>query len=149
MAWSNIGNMEIERLQRVWEGWKASGAIKNTDSHFIWKKGLNSSGYGKCKLSLSQQTGEDKVKQVLAHRLSYKLSHPDFDMDFKGEDNLTVSHLCGKKTCVEPSHLVLEPLSVNSSRRSCMRKRRNRSTCTGHIFEKEDNDPIPYPPCLV
>ena len=48
--------------------------------HLVWQKVLNS-GYGTCTLTLNQQAGPTKAKQVLAHRLSYKLSHPDFDME--------------------------------------------------------------------
>ena len=37
----------------------------------------------------------------------------------KQAEHLTICHLCGSRNCCEPSHLVLEPKSVNDERTYC------------------------------
>ena len=70
--------------------------------------------------------------RLRAHRVMFYLEN-DFEPMAPSE---CLSHLCHKKLCVTPDHLVLEPLMINLQHRRCKVSRR----CQGHG---------PYRPCLI
>jgi hypothetical protein len=66
--------------------------IEKDGECWIWKKQLNSSGYGKLKINTKHST---------AHRESYKI--------FNGEipEGMLILHSCNKPACINPEHLRL------------------------------------------
>lgn len=78
---------------------------------WIWLGSKTKAGYGQFWIG---------KRKVLSHRFSYfviKLHQRDIPLG----DNTSiesVSHLCGNASCVNPEHLVLEPLSKNKQRSS-------------------------------
>jgi hypothetical protein len=81
----------------------AAGAAAAENGCLIWKRSLNSRGYG-----LISVNG----KALLAHRVAYELHIGPI-----GED-LTIDHLCRVKACVNPAHLEVVSRSENSRRGS-------------------------------
>lgn len=133
----------MDRLNRIWTGYYTSGAIKKKGDHLIWCKCINDSGYGRINLTLNQKSGDTVRKQIYAHTFSYKLANPTYDTDGKA---LTISHLCGIKTCVDSNHLVAEPLKINISRKRCQ----SQKNCTGHPRVNENDEPIEnHPLCIL
>lgn len=77
-----------------------------------------------CKVWFYQLEKDTKVrKQFYCHRLSYF----GFNNILNLETGLEISHLCGHKRCVNPSHLVAEFNIVNHERKFC----HNNKSCTG------------------
>ena len=73
-----------------------------------------------------------EVTVLYAHQLALL-----FGMKLLGlPDKKQVSHRCGKKSCINFRHVVLESQSQNKSRDICHKNR----ICRGHI---------PQPPCVV
>ena len=56
-----------------------------------------------------------------------KVDDPTFDMA-TGWENMTTSHLCNKKRCINPMHLELESQELNVSRNACVRA----GSCSHH-----------------
>ena len=71
-------------------------------------------------------------KSVYVHRLAYMIEHQSAYLPA-----VDVSHLCHNTSCINVTHLVLEPHGFNNSRQTCVSK----GECVGHI--------APLPPCLV
>ena len=67
-----------------------------------------------------------KWKTVLVHRLMYMLHH---NLS-KIPRHLSCSHICNVSLCVNPQHMILEPLHVNNNRRQCVREQH----CFGHVI---------------
>lgn len=63
-------------------------------------------------------TGANIDKRINAHRLIFKLFHPEAALVL-GDRKQQVSHVCGNTACVNPSHLVLESDKANKQRNYC------------------------------
>lgn len=98
-------------------------------------KGLNSNGLG-CILWLGptskqgygiiwvSEFGPDHAARYNCHRLAYMIAHrltPQSILKASPDtcEKMEVSHLCHKRTCVNPDHLVLETHGTNAERRHC------------------------------
>ena len=153
MTWKNTVDREYERIKIIWAGCIDKGEIEPIGGHLLWKRGMNDSGYGIMRLTLDQVDGSTKRTQVYVHRLAFRLANPSFDLDGGYNFKQTVSHLCNKKTCVEPSHLNLEPQIINNERKKC---HNNKLFCSGHTRaggeeteQAEKGQPTVYPPCIL
>ena len=65
-----------------------------------------------------------KRYQEYAHRLAFMKKKNLQQLGKNGE----VSHLCHNSLCVQESHLVFEPKTVNNNRQRCVKQ----GKCTGH-----------------
>ena len=57
-------------------------------------------------------------KRIAAHRLIYKLYHPEEHL-ILGDRTRQVSHLCGNCRCANPKHMLIEDDKTNKSRNYC------------------------------
>lgn len=74
----------------------------------IWT-GSHQNGYP----AVSQGHGQSKIKMhILAAWLKYRRIPAA---------NEVVSHLCHRKSCINPDHLVIETIAANNSRKGCLR----------------------------
>ena len=73
-------------------------------------------------------------KNIYTHRLMYMLENDLQDLP----DYSSISHLCNNSLCMAPTHLSLEPMDINNSKKVCFKNISKQ--CTGHD---------PYPPCLL
>lgn len=88
----------------------------------IWKKGTNRAGYPIMKLTYDGNSKTISVHTLVLYLTTGILPSPGSD----------TSHLCHKKSCINPSHLVIEAHRQNCERRQCKAERR----CTGHENNK-------------
>ena len=58
------------------------------------------------------------------HRFSYMLFFGNFDIPAE----LDCSHICHNNTCINPSHISLEPRHINNNREVC----KDRNVCMTH-----------------
>nr|CAC24704.1 putative endonuclease [Naegleria sp. NG874] len=56
-------------------------------------------------------------RYVVAHRVWFYATEESREV--LGRPNATVSHRCHNEHCLNPDHLVVEPLQVNQSRNTC------------------------------
>lgn len=95
-------------------------------------------GYGVMKI---KWPGTDTFKLEKAHRVAYmvhhKLTYSMMSRVNEGGETLECSHICHMKTCVNPTHIVLETHSSNQGRITC----RVHNLC--HKGNHSD------PPCLL
>ena len=80
---------------------------------WIWKTRQNRDNGFYARVRHKELHGDSN--QYYVHRLSYMGFHEMETIP----NNLQVSHLCGTRRCVNPSHLVLEDRNTNKSRQSC------------------------------
>lgn len=85
----------------------------------LWVGYKDKNGYG-----VKRVTWPDgSVSREGAHRMAYMLNHKLLRHDVPRLSlaglELEVSHLCHKKSCILPSHLVLEDHETNASRHRC------------------------------
>lgn len=96
---------------------------------WIWTLKTHPNGYGN-----ASDLGATKRKKVRAHRLSYEA--------FVGPipDDLTIDHLCGIKTCVNPAHLDVCTASENTKRYHASvesrRQRTRKPACSNPAHER-------------
>lgn len=91
----------------------------------LWGKGQTGSGYGAAYIN---------GKQILAHRLSYKLST---GIDPKG---FVVCHRCDNKLCINPDHLFLGTQKDNIRDMFNKKRQHDRRGCNGNHSKLEDKD---------
>ena len=90
----------------------------------IWRGGTYDGFYGKMRNPLSFLMNQPEYMRV--HRLVYLLHNithfPALLLRREDSNGITldVSHICHNTLCVNISHLVLEPHSVNLSRKICV-----------------------------
>lgn len=96
---------------------------KREDGCLKWKKCTNKQGYAIKKFKL--KNGEWKV--LLVHRVVYCLTNAQI---LDKEDH-SVSHRCHFAGCIDPEHLVYEPISLNMQRKKCVVNHK----CLGHELE--------------
>ena len=133
MAFINLADDEMERIQRLWTIWISSGEIRiecGHSGHHIWNKTV-SRGYGRVGITFNMRDGTKVSKKKFAHVIAYALKDRSYNWDKKGKNTLDVSHLCGRKLCVNGNHLNLESRKTNNQRKKCHNKR--------HCFEHGDN----------
>ena len=93
------------------------------DGHFLYL-GKDGPDYGKTQFTIC-----DVKYAFRRHQLSLflKLNAAGFDMD-DWKDTDEASHLCHKRRCYNPEHLVLEDRGKNKERDSCVAE----GQCRGH-----------------
>ena len=101
------------------------------DGHLTYK-GQDGPRYAQISFSLRAKRYQMRKAQL---SLFLKLKEVDFDMA-SWTDQMSTSHLCHKKACLKPEHLILETYEMNRERDGCHRNRQ----CFGH----KDS-----PPCLL
>lgn len=87
--------------------WSKVALRAGRDCCWVWLAGLNRSGYGLFRVTISPGVH----RTVLAHRYSYQL------LAYQIPEGLTLDHLCGERRCVRPSHLEPVTNSENLRRR--------------------------------
>ena len=103
-------------LERISKSLKKYSARGEGDC-ILWTGSCDRYGYGRKKVTW----GFEVKKMESTHRLAYMVSHNLTELPRENEsgDFMEVSHLCHRKRCINPDHLVFEPHSVNMSRASC------------------------------
>lgn len=99
---------------KFWETYKVNMSTTSnlkepypTDDCHLWT-GSTQNGYP----SVSQGHGKSKVKM---HILSACIRYSSVPTEGQ-----VVSHLCHRKLCINPNHLVIESIMVNNSRKGCL-----------------------------
>jgi hypothetical protein len=82
---------------------------ESPDGCWLWTGQRNRAGYGSIR-----GPGRDAAL-LMAHRVAYEL------VVGKIRDGLTIDHLCGNQSCVNPAHL--EPVTIAENIRRAARKR--------------------------
>lgn len=82
--------------ERFWE------KVEKTDGCWIWKSGVNHSGYGKFTL-------DGKNRSLPAHRVAWMITHGEMP-----KSSVYVLHICDKPLCVNPDHLFLGTAKDNA-----------------------------------
>ena len=125
------------RRSKIISNFEAKIQKSDDDQCWNWLGGKHPTGYGMFTVRIDSQG----TKTTRAHRLSYEIYNGKFDL------GLTVDHLCGNKSCVNPRHLeavtsaentrrcVYAPATINAGKLFCKH---------GHPFDV-DNTYI-YPP---
>ena len=93
------------------------------ESHFLFH-GKDGTDYGKITITFRGIQYHFR-RHLLA--LFLKLHDADFDMA-TWTDGFEASHLCHKRRCYNPEHLVLEHRATNKSRDACVKD----GSCRGH-----------------
>jgi len=75
---------------------------------WIWNGAIDASGYGRIGIA---------GKSRMAHRVAYEVYRAEVPT------GLTIDHLCGTRSCVNPWHLEPVPIRINTQRRSAAIKR--------------------------
>ncbi len=91
-----------ENIDRFWP--KVN--IKGKDECWEWT-GCTNYGYGIIRVN--------GIK-YMAHRISYKIAHPDFDLSG------IIRHKCNNRKCVNPYHLEIGSTQDNSRDQNCVKK---------------------------
>ena len=128
MAFNNIPRTEFDRFNRLLTSYYDRKTIIRVNDCEEWKGYVEKNGYGRICLTLNQKDGPTVSVRVFVHRFAFLCHNNSFNMHDNDDFELTVSHLCGRKTCVKREHLYLEPLDVNKSRIKCHKDK----VCTGH-----------------
>jgi len=81
---------------RFWE------KVLKGPNHWLWAGGTTTLGYG---------TIWDGERNAMAHRVSWEIAHGE-----KIPPGLVIDHLCRLPKCVNPAHLEVVTISVNTSR---------------------------------
>ena len=88
----------------------------------FWKHRVNNMGYPRYALTVAKGVYCD----IPVNRLVFSIMHKDTpECEFDKKD---VSHLCHRRNCVNPDHLVLESRQENNARKRCVSK----GVCSGH-----------------
>ncbi len=109
-------------LDRFWS------KVKKTDGCWLWTDVLQANGYG------SIGVGGRSGKKLLAHRISYEISHGPIP------EGLQIDHLCRVRNCVNPSHLEAVTNRVNGLRGEsfCAHHARKTHCPNGHAYDTEN-----------
>ena len=99
------------------------------DGHWLWTGGATRLGYGSI-------WDNDKKGHVMVHRLSWELAHSR-----KIPDGLVIDHLCRTPRCVNPNHLEVVTMAVNTARglapeRNGARNRSKTHCPQGHPYDE-------------
>lgn len=75
-------------------------------------------------LTIRTRAGKGATKKVKplpqsGHRLAVMAFKEEEDIRHLLDDGWHASHLCGRTTCIEPGHLVVEPKDRNEARKDC------------------------------
>ena len=83
----------------------------------LWTGCCDRHGYGRKRVTWHY----DASKTERVHRIAYMVNHKLTELPRTSESGelLEISHLCHKKLCINPEHLVLEAHMVNMSRAHC------------------------------
>lgn len=102
----------LEKLQmKLFEKFEIQGGPGGC---FIWKGATTVHGYGVMRV----RWPEEGPKMERVHRVALMAQMRLTRSQFPG-GHLEVSHLCHKKLCVNPAHLVLETHEINQERIHC------------------------------
>jgi len=82
--------------ERFWE------KVSKGPDHWLWTGGASNLGYGQI---------WDGERKVMAHRLSWEIANSE-----KIPPDLVIDHLCRTPRCVNPTHLEVVTVSVNTAR---------------------------------
>lgn len=118
---------EIRRLKYYFEGLSPTLFDRSGGSCHLWLGPTIDEGYGVRQVTLSLKNGKSKPKNMLIHRLAYFSVHQD-RYGFDHIPGFGISHLCGVKTCANPSHLIYEDMKTNVRRIPCHLE----GQCNGH-----------------
>lgn len=90
-------------------------------SCLYWVGAVARSGYGR--MQVETDDGRKMIMGVnrIAYMVHHHLSPGQVPHVSPRGEQLDISNLCHSKECVEPTHLVLEPHSVNNNRQACFR----------------------------
>ena len=114
----DLTKTELDYLkERCYDGYEV------VEGHFLFK-GRDGTDYAKVRLKLR---GIDYFLGRHQLALLLRLINDDVDISSGGPTEES-SHLCHKKRCFNPSHLVLEDRSKNKERDHCLAERK----CRGH-----------------
>jgi hypothetical protein len=108
---------------------KTEKSLNNTCILYTGRK--TKSGYTVIDVRLP---GHSRFVSMNVHRLRYMIHTRCIQLNAK---NYHVSHLCHTKSCVNISHLSLEPPHVNNSRQNCLSQQR----CL--------KNHMPFPDCII
>lgn len=106
----------LERLTR--------NIVVDAKGCWVWQGKRNPAGYGKIKIGPNRKEG-------YAHRVSYALHREEIP------EGLTIDHLCGNKSCINPRHLEAVPRGENARRGQVGLDRSNRKKPTRKVPLKE------------
>jgi len=106
-AWSEKKKQELyEQYKDNFRSQANGNEPEPFSSCHIWK-GSSQNGYP----SISQGHGKSKIKM---HILSAERKYGRVP-----RSNECVSHLCHRKSCIQPDHLIIEPITTNNARKGC------------------------------
>ena len=126
-AISDLTAAELEELRQ-----RCFKDCVDSNGHLLYK-GQDGPRYPQITFKLRAK--EYKLRKAQLSLFLKMKEGPDSDMASWTED-MSTSHLCHKKGCVKPEHIILETYEKNRERDGCLQNRR----CFGH------ND---SPPCLL
>lgn len=109
--------------------------VNKTDGCWDWIGANNGNGYG-------------QFRRLRAHRISFQLAHGSIPAGY------VVDHICRNRSCVNPCHLRLVTLRINTleNSESLTAKNAVKTHCkNGHEFTPENTyiNPRPYRECLT
>lgn len=121
-------NMPVTYREGLKADIMARTVMYGPDGCWIWSGTVNRDGYGYVK---RKHWGRENRINIRVHRFMYFV-----ESNANLTDAISLSHLCNVKTCINPAHIVEEPLAINLQRRTCF--------SAGHCFNH-----LNYPPCRI